>query len=151
MNQTHRYRIAISCTALLLAACAAQSGGASQEESTEPTRPPFSAAPSSSAQPISSGAIGDVPAEMIAGIVADAAQRSGVAESDVEVEEATAMTWNDGSLGCPEPGQFYTQALVEGYHVIVVVDGERLDYRAVRGDGFRLCELPGAGGGSGND
>jgi hypothetical protein len=143
MNQPHRYPIAIACLALVLAACAAQSGGgASQEESADATRPPFSAAPSSSAQPIGSGAIGDVPAEMIAGIVADAAQRTGVAESDVEVEEATPMTWNDGSLGCPEPGQFYTQALVEGYHVIVVVEGERLDYRAVRGDGFRLCELP---------
>jgi hypothetical protein len=142
MNQPHRHRIAIACTALLLAACAAQSGGTSPEESTVMTRPPFSAAPASSAPPVGSAAIGDVPAEMIAGIVADAAQRTGVAESDVEVEEATAMTWNDGSLGCPEPGQFYTQALVEGYHVIVVVEGERLDYRAVRGDGFRLCELP---------
>ena len=144
MNQTRRHRVAIACTALVLAACAAQSGGTSEEPSTEATRPPFSPVPASSAQPAGSDAIGDVPAEMLADIVADAAQRTGVAEADIEVDEATAVTWNDGSLGCPEPGQFYTQALVDGYHVILLVDGERLDYRGVRGDGFRLCELPGA-------
>lgn len=25
------------------------------------------------------------------------------------------VTWNDGSLGCPVPGKYYTQALVEGW------------------------------------
>lgn len=27
------------------------------------------------------------------------------------------VTWNDGSLGCPEPGMNYTQALVPGYEI----------------------------------
>jgi hypothetical protein len=27
--------------------------------------------------------------------------------------------WNDGSLGCPEPGMMYTQALVNGYWLII--------------------------------
>jgi hypothetical protein len=27
-----------------------------------------------------------------------------------EVVSAKAVTWSDGSLGCPEPGKLYTQA-----------------------------------------
>ena len=53
---------------------------------------------------------------------------------------AGPMTWNDGSLGCPEPGQGYTQALVEGFHVILEVGGREFDYRVGGGADVRLCE-----------
>ena len=51
------------------------------------------------------------------------------APSGIQVVQATATTWNDGSLGCPERGVMYTQALVDGYHVIVEANGQKLDYR----------------------
>jgi hypothetical protein len=73
-------------------------------------------------------------------LLADAAERSGVAQDAIVVVEAVSMTWNDGSLGCPEPGMAYTQALVDGYHVILDADGEELDYRVNLDGGFRLCE-----------
>ena len=60
--------------------------------------------------------------------------------SDPEVVSAEAVTWNDGSLGCPEAGQAYTQALVDGYQVILEVDGERYDYRVGSGASVKLCE-----------
>ena len=50
------------------------------------------------------------------------------------------MTWPDGSLGCPQPGQVYTQALVDGYHVVLDADGDELDYRVGSGGSFNLCE-----------
>ena len=33
----------------------------------------------------------------------------------VRVVQSEAVTWRDGSLGCPEPGRMYTQALIRGY------------------------------------
>ena len=48
-------------------------------------------------------------------------------------------TWNDGSLGCPQPGELYTQALVDGFQVLLEVDGEEFDYRVGSGTAVHLC------------
>ncbi len=87
---------------------------------------------------------GKVPADLLASIIADAAERIGAAESDFTVVRARPATWNDGSLGCPEPGMSYTQALVNGYWVVIEYGGVELDYRASSIGDFRLC----IGGGS---
>ncbi|MGQ0609440.1 MAG: hypothetical protein ACT4OQ_13410 [Chloroflexota bacterium] len=84
--------------------------------------------------------IGEVPAEQLDAILDDAARRTGVDAAELETIRASAMTWPDGSLGCPEPGQTYTQALVDGYHVVVDAADESLDYRATTSGSFRLCE-----------
>lgn len=83
-----------------------------------------------------------MPVDQLDAIVADAARRTGIDEDEIETIRATAMTWPDGSLGCPEPGQMYTQALVDGYHVVLDAAGESLDYRATTSGSFRLCEKP---------
>jgi len=83
---------------------------------------------------------GGVPAGVIAGMVADLAGRLGVAESVIEVLLAQAVTWNDGSLGCPKPGMVYTQALVDGYWVVLGFDGVLYDYHASRSGYYFLCE-----------
>jgi hypothetical protein len=51
-------------------------------------------------------------------VVADAARRFKVSESAVVLARAEQLTWTDGSLGCPQPGQMYTQALVPGFRVV---------------------------------
>ena len=81
-----------------------------------------------------------IPDAVWAAILADLEHQTG-GPSDPEVVSAEAVTWNDGSLGCPEAGQAYTQALVEGYQVILEVDGERYDYRV--GSGARREALRG--------
>ena len=55
---------------------------------------------------------------------------------------AEPKTWNDGSLGCPQPGQLYTQALVPGYQVILDANGKQMDYRATESGDVKLCENP---------
>ena len=55
------------------------------------------------------------------------------------VTRAESVTWNDGALGCPEPGMFYTQALVDGYWIVVEAGDQSLDYRAQGNGYFRLC------------
>ena len=84
--------------------------------------------------------IGEVPEAILADLVADAAERAGVDPAAVEVVQAEFVTWSDGSLGCPEPGMFYTQALVDGYHVILRAGDDELDYRLSTAGEVRLCE-----------
>ncbi len=108
--------------------------------SPEPTRPTRSVPTMPSLPPSDAPITGEVPADIMERILADAADRSGSASDAIEVIRAESVTWNDGSLGCPEPGMLYTQALVEGYHVVLEADDEELDYRLTSDGGFRLCE-----------
>jgi hypothetical protein len=131
---------------LALAACAAPGGTSVPSASssvfgeTEPARS-FAPAPSASVEDTNDGdAPEGIPAAVWTAILADLADRLGEPVSDPEVITATPMTWNDGSLGCPEPGQGYTQALVDGYHVVLEVEGERYDYRIGSGTLLKLCE-----------
>ena len=123
---------------LVMGACAAPgSESAASDTASAAGRPPFSTVPSSSAAAAAPDAVPDA---VWAAVLDDLARRLDVESIDPTVVTAEATTWNDGSLGCPEPGQMYTQALVDGYHVVLEVAGERYDYRIGRGDDVRLCE-----------
>jgi hypothetical protein len=82
---------------------------------------------------------GPVPGQLFAEIVGDAAARTEVEPGAIEVVSAEAVTWSDGSLGCPEPGGMYTQALVPGYRLVLSAGDETLDYHADQGGNFVLC------------
>lgn len=82
---------------------------------------------------------GEVPAALLDSILADLAGRLGVDVDEIEVIRGESVTWNDGSLGCPKPGMMYTQALVDGYWVVLRVGDDTFDYRAGQ-SGFVLCE-----------
>jgi hypothetical protein len=71
-------------------------------------------------------------------IVAEVAVSSGTAAGEVRVT-VEPVTWPDGSLGCPDPGMMYTQALVEGYRVTLLAGDLTYDYRVGRGGHFRRC------------
>ncbi len=90
----------------------------------------------------SGGVTGEAPADLLEAILADAAGRTGLERDALIVLQDEAVVWSDGSLGCPEPDMMYTQALVEGYHVIVQAGDRQLDYRASRSGFFKLCENP---------
>lgn len=90
---------------------------------------------------------GEVPSAILEPILADAAERLSVDPIQLTVLVAEQVTWPDGSLGCPQPGMSYTQALVDGYRVVVEAADTELDYRVGGSGGFRLCE--GAGRPSG--
>ncbi|MEN1728969.1 MAG: hypothetical protein AAGJ52_11075 [Pseudomonadota bacterium] len=48
---------------------------------------------------------------------ADMTEQMTVSTDDIEVVTALEVTWGDGSMGCPEPGMMYTQALVPGFFI----------------------------------
>ena len=124
--------------AVLLAACA---GTGSDASDATPSRPATSADvdPIPSTTP-GSPVTGEVPAALLDQILADAEARTGVPAGEIVVTQAQEQEWSDGSLGCPEPGQMYTQAIEPGYHVLLEADGEELDYRATVRGLVRLCE-----------
>ncbi len=77
--------------------------------------------------------------EMLEAIRADAARRAGVPLAAVQAAAPQSVTWPDGSLGCPEPGRLYTQALVQGWKVTVKAGAQTLDYHASLRGGWRHC------------
>ena len=79
--------------------------------------------------------------DVLEGIVADASERTGVAIGEEEVVSIEAQTFNDASLGCPEPGKMYAQVLTDGFVVLLDSGGEELDYRVARqNESFVRCE-----------
>ena len=78
----------------------------------------------------------------LAKAIADLVERTGVAPADIVVIASEEVTWPDGSLGCPEPGMFYTQALVNGSLIVLEADGRHYQYHAgPDGEPF-LCANP---------
>ena len=76
-------------------------------------------------------AVTSAPAEMIEAALDDAANRSTTARADIKVASAEAVTWPDGSLGCPQPGMLYTQALIAGYRIVLQAGEQTLNYHAM--------------------
>ena len=117
--------------------------------SEKPTSPSFSTKPlpSQPAPPpppvsmLDSAPI-DPTTPLVTDAVADLARRLDVSPDAVTVVEALAVTWPDGSLGCPAPGMMYTQVLVDGTFVLLEAGGQRYEYHG--GNPLFLCE-PGKG------
>jgi hypothetical protein len=85
---------------------------------------------------------GEVPESILQAIKEDLSEHINIAVKDLQVVKAEALTWSDGSLGCPKPGETYTQAQVQGYRVILEHAGKQYDYRASERGYFFLCEMP---------
>ena len=72
---------------------------------------------------------------------ADAARRTGVGAESLLLISAESVTWSDGSLGCPQPGMMYTQALVPGYRIRLRGPDGEMDYHASARGALVLCPV----------
>jgi hypothetical protein len=82
---------------------------------------------------------GEVPQDLLDAVIDDLLERLGMSRETIEIEKAEYVIWRDGSLGCPQPGMMYTQALVPGYQIVLRVGGETYDYHASESGYFVLC------------
>ncbi|HSM55502.1 MAG TPA: hypothetical protein VK879_05035 [Candidatus Sulfomarinibacteraceae bacterium] len=82
----------------------------------------------------------EAPPELVEEMMADLARRLDVPVEQITVLRAEEVVWPDGALGCPQPGEVYTQALVPGYRVTLIVDDRAHNYHANRSGYFILCE-----------
>jgi hypothetical protein len=71
-------------------------------------------------------------APLVAEAKAKLAAEKGVDPGQVILRSVEATTFNDSSLGCPEPGQSYLQVLTPGYIIRLQLGGETYEYRASR-------------------
>jgi hypothetical protein len=72
----------------------------------------------------------------------DLAKLLGIDTTQIELVEYQAVTWRDGSLGCPRPDMAYTQALVEGYRIQLQVAGVQYNYHGAAGRDPFYCQNP---------
>jgi hypothetical protein len=79
------------------------------------------------------------PESLLREIRADAARRGGVDVAATAIVTSDAVTWRDGSLGCPAPGMMYTQALVPGWRVRIAAGGTTWEYHADRRGRWSWC------------
>lgn len=61
---------------------------------------------------------------------------------DIELVSLLEVTWRDGSIGCPEPGVAYTQALVPGQQLILEANGVEYHYHSGKDGIFKYCGDP---------
>jgi hypothetical protein len=78
-------------------------------------------------------------AQIVAAAAADASARTGAPSGSFGIVGAQAVTWRDGSLGCPQPGMAYPQSLVPGWRVRLRGAAGVLDYHAGRNGTLLLC------------
>jgi hypothetical protein len=69
----------------------------------------------------------------------DAASHLGVSRDTLQVEQVQQREWPDSSLGCPQPGQLYSQVVTPGYLVVINAAGKRLEYHTDDRARVMLC------------
>jgi hypothetical protein len=70
------------------------------------------------------------------------ADQLGVAPEAIEVATTAEVTWRDGSIGCAKKGMGYTDALVPGSMVELVVDGKTYAFHQAEGRPPFYCKNP---------
>ena len=85
----------------------------------------------------------DLPAEalpLLPALREDAARRSGASAADLRIVSVEDVTWADGGLGCAQPGQMVTMALVPGWRIVLAAPGGAPQhYHASRRGGWVWC------------
>jgi len=117
--------VGVAAASFVLAGCGNEDAPASGNGgvTVSPTSGPESTDPVPPDEP-TTGA----PDPIVEQAIADLAQRESADPADVTVSEAMAVTWRDGSIGCAQKGTMYTDALVDGYLIVLEIDGEQYQY-----------------------
>lgn len=107
----------------------ASPGSGSSEEEDDMTDPSDSGSPSA-------------PSTVVDEAIADLTERAGVPAEEIEVVSQEEVTWSDGSLGCAQKGMSYTQALVDGFRVVLRADGVDYEYHSAGSETPAYCAEP---------
>src|SRR5262249_9309142 len=129
MQMRRALALTLASIALVVAACG-------------PSTVPATPTPVAAATPPDSGATPVVPPESAAVVdaaLADAASHLNVSRDTVRVSRVEPRTWPDASLGCPQPGQLYSQVVTPGYLVIIVAGSRQLEYHTDERSWVTLC------------
>ena len=154
-NKLQLSRLLLGMLLFALSACTAQAGQEAQATSSQskddvapgaelPQRAERSSTipPGLERVPGTSPAVpvtGEAPSALLDEIITYLMKRKNIRREEIAVTRAEAVIWPDGSLGCPRPGEMYTQATVEGYWIVLRWVEREYDYRASGSGHFFLC------------
>jgi hypothetical protein len=143
LSRMEKMTLKMLCAALFLAMAAHAATGEPSRTGVAPPKRIPDVVPGVSLQaagePVTTASM---PRAVRQAVVVDAARRFQVAEDSVVLASAEQITWSDGSLGCPQPGRSYTQALVPGYRVTAATAAGRMLYHTDRRGNVVTCGLP---------
>lgn len=71
------------------------------------------------------------------------AARLSIDPARITVAAAEHVTWPNGAAGCPRQGMSYTQALIDGYRIVLRADGVEHHYHGVKNSEPFYCARPG--------
>lgn len=63
-------------------------------------------------------------------VITDVSQRTGISTKQLKITQSSRQTWSNGCLGIAKPGEICTQALVEGWRVVVSGNRRKWVYRS---------------------
>jgi hypothetical protein len=151
MSTTPRLAVVLSVVLLTASGCAESTDGpgAGASPSTPGTAVTTPGANGTASPTTTSGGGVTLPADLrtrpaVAAAIADTASREGVAPDEVVIAGWSPVTWSDGSLGCPEEGMAYTQALVDGELLLLRVGTGLFQYHGGEGGSLSYCADPSA-------
>jgi hypothetical protein len=96
--------------------------------------------PISPISPIKGPAMSSKEEEVLAAAIADLAEQTGLAESDIRLVSMAAVEWNDASLGCPQEGFMYAQVITPGYLMFLEAGGQQYEYHSDQRANVVLCQ-----------
>jgi len=80
--------------------------------------------------------------EQVVIAIQDLSNRLKITPEMIELVNIAQVVWRDGSLGCPQPGMLYTQALVNGVRIRLRAGDVIYHYHSSRNGIPFLCENP---------
>lgn len=87
----------------------------------------------------------DTPSPVAEEAVADLAGHLDVDAEWIEIVSIETGVWSDGSIGCPQPGELYTQAIVPGIRVTLMAGDQTYFYHQSGSEAPFRCETPAEG------
>ncbi len=80
-------------------------------------------------------------ASVVDAVLGDAATHLGLSKDQLRVDQVESRQWPDSSLGCPQPGQLYSQIVTPGYLVVISssAPARQLEYHTDARGRVTLC------------
>ncbi|MBA2747679.1 MAG: hypothetical protein H0U45_02805 [Tatlockia sp.] len=75
-------------------------------------------------------------------VITEVSKQTGISTKNLKITEYSRQTWSNGCLGVSKPGEICTQALVEGWRVVVSGNKRTWVYRSNRNGQILRLESP---------
>lgn len=75
-------------------------------------------------------------------VITDLSKQTGIPTKNLKITRSSRQTWSNGCLGISKPGEICTQALVEGWRIVVSGNNRTWVYRSNRNGRILRLESP---------